>query len=505
LDDLKNIPSLKKRYLFKTSRSAIGAVLSIISIPLVTRSLGAEGYGLFNYLKIFYEQIVGFFSIGTSAFYPKLSRRPGDKGIIRFVMLYDAVLFFGSFIMLGFLFISGQAKTVLTTESLLIASYALLLVWILLLNQKMTAFMDAIGKTLTNEVVLLCLRITLTAGLVLLFIINRLNLASYFIIQIVVMFLFLFVLMVFAFRYFPRVQKSRSIKETALEFKDYSLPLFWASTVGIITGLVDRWMLQFFGGAAEQGYFSLGYNLGAICFLLTGSLTPLLMREYAIAYENRDQEKLKHLFSKFLPLFYVITATIACFLAVHGDWLAPLIGGTDFSEAALPVMLLGLAPIHQTYGQLSGSLMTATDRTREYGGITMFMAILGLPVTYFVLSPETYWGLNLGAMGLAIKLVVLQIIGVNIQLWYNTRQLGLKIRKFLVHQVLVVMLFLIFAFIGKFIVSSSFDSGIVALILSGGLYLLFVISIVFIFPSFISMSRLELLNHIKTPSAFFKS
>jgi O-antigen/teichoic acid export membrane protein len=317
--------------------------------------------------------------------------------------------------------------------------------------------------------------------------------------------LFLFVLVVFAFRYFPRAQKSRSVKETALEFKDYSMPLFWASMVGIFAALGDRWLLQIFGGATEQGYYSLGFNLGAICFLLTSSFTPLLMREYAVAYEQNNTDRLAFLFSKYLPLFYVITAIIACFLTVHGDWLAPLIGGDDFSKAALPVMLLGLAPIHQTYGQLSGSLMTATDRTREYGRISMFMAIMGLPVTYFVLAPETYWGLNLGATGLAIKLVVLQIIGVNIQLWYNTRQLGLKIRKFLVHQVLVVMLFLIFAFIGKFIVGSSFDSGIVALILSGGLYLLFVISIVFIFPSFISMSRLELLNHIKTPSAFLKS
>ena len=58
-----------------------------------------------------------------------------------------------------------------------------------------------------------------------------------------------------------------NFKENAEEFKDYGMPLFWASAVGIVAGLGDRWLLQIFGGATEQGYYSLGFNLGAICLL----------------------------------------------------------------------------------------------------------------------------------------------------------------------------------------------------------------------------------------------
>jgi len=500
-----NIPNLKKRYLFKVARSAIGAGLGIITLPIITRTLGAEQYGIFNYLKIFFEKIIAFPGIFASAFYPKLSKRPGDLGILYFIMLFDTVLFIVSFFLLGLLFMTGNAETFLTIKSFTIASSALLLVWLLIINQEMTSFMDALGKTITNEVVLLLMRITLTIGLILLFVGDRLNLITFLHIQNATLVVFLLILSSFAVKYFSRSEKQSSVKNTAKEFKDYGMPLFWASTLGVVVGLGDRWLLQVFGGPAEQGYYSLGFNLGAICFLLTGSFTPLLLREYAIAHEQNNTDRLAFLFSKYLPFFYVITATIACFLTVHGDWLAPLIGGDDFSKAALPVMLLGLAPIHQTYGQLSGALMAATDRTREYGRISMFMTILGLPATYFLLAPETYWGLNLGATGLAIKMVVLQIIGVNIQLWYNTRQLGLKIRNLLGHQILVVMLFLVFATIGKIIVGTSFGIGIGALLASGMLYVMFVATILFIFPSLISMSRLELLNHIKTPSAFLKS
>jgi O-antigen/teichoic acid export membrane protein len=501
---INNKDNLKKRYLFKVIRSGIGAGLSIITLPLITRTLGAEQYGTFNYLKYFFERIIGFFGSFTSAFYPKLSKRPGDIGILHFVVFYDAVLFIATFIFLGLLFASGKAETVLTINSVTIAFSVLLLAWLLLINQKMTNFMDALGKTITNEVVLMAMRIILTTGLVLLFTMDRLNLTTFLHIQNATLIVFLLILLALAFKYFYRNEKSSSIRETAIEFKNYGMPLFWASSIVIIAGLADRWLLQIFSGAAEQGYYSLGFNLGAICFLLTGSFTPLLMREYAIAHEENNIDRMVFLFTKYLPLFYVITATVACFLAVHGDWLAPLIGGGDFSEAGLPVILLCLAPIHQTYGQLSGSLMAATDRTREYGGITIFMTLLGLPVTYFMLAPEAYWGLNLGATGLAIKLVVLQIIDVNIQLWYNTRQLGLKIRKLFGHQILVVLLFILFAFIGKSIVGAFLEIGIVALLASGMIFLLFVLTIIFTYPGLVSMSRFELLNHIKTPSAFLK-
>jgi len=274
--------------------------------------------------------------------------------------------------------------------------------------------------------------------------------------------------------------------------------------MGLVAGLADRWLLQVFGGATAQGYYSLGFNLGAICVVLTSSLTPLLMREYAIAHEKKDKDRLKHLFSKYLPLFFFVTAIISCFLAVHGDWLAPLIGGDEFSNAALPVMLLGLAPIHQTYGQLSGALMVTTDRTREYGKIDIFITMLGLPVTYFILAPENYGGVNLGAMGLAIKLVVLQVIAVNIQLWYNTRYLNISMKQFIIHQIGSVLLLITIAFTSKFLVASVLNQGIIAMLASGSLYITIVFVTILLFPGLIAMTRIELLNHINSPLAFLK-
>lgn len=465
---------------------------------MITRALGAEQYGNFNYLKIIFEKMIGFFDVFTSAFYPKLSKRPGDSGILLFVIIYDIFLFFLSFLLLTIIFSTGEFVNFLTVHSFSIASSILLFTWLLIISQKMTFFMDALGKTITNELVLIFMRIAITIGIIIYYLNGNLDLVTFVHIQNTCLIIFLLILSIYAYKFFAKSRNPSSIKKVSTEFKDYSMPLFLASIVGTITALADRWLLQIFGGATEQGYFSLGFNIGAICLLLTGSFTPLLLREYAIAHEQNNRARLVYLFSKYLPLFYVLTSFISCFLCVHGDWAASLIGGSDFNEAVLPVMILGLAPIHQTYGQLSGSLMTATDRTNEYGGIDIFISIIGLPVTYFILAPKSHWGFNLGATGLAIKLLVLQIIAVNIQLWFNTRQLGIGQKKILIHQISVITIFLGIASLGKFIAAFIFQGKIISLLVSGSVYIIFSISFIWVFPNIVAMSKKELLSHIST-------
>lgn len=475
----------------------LSGALSFISLPLLSRALGAADYGLFNFLRFFFEKAIQFFDLGTSGFYPQFSKRPGDRSILRFVILYDLILFFVSIVLLFLLIISGKTKEVLTTSSLVIILPIFSFVWFFIINGKMTELMDALGRTVTNETVLFGTRLALTIGMLGLFFFNKLNLYTYLALQNVVFVISLLYLVYLAKRFIPKEEHSQPFKQTRSEFRKYSQPLFMASIVGIITGLGDRWVLQIFGGAVQQGYYSFGLNLGTICFLLTGSVTPLLIREYAIAHAKQDKQRIAALFSKFLPIFYMLTATISCFLATHGDWTSPILGGSDFKKAAIPVMLLSLAPIHQTYGQLSGGLMVATNRTKIYGQINMFIALIGLPVTYICIAPKAYFGLDLGATGLALKMVLLQIIGVNIQIWYNTKYLGIGMLKFIIQQILLIFFFIVIGFGARLVVSEFLQPGIPALIFSGILYLSGILFIICLWPGLISITRKEILGYIK--------
>jgi len=489
-------PSLKTRFFWKLTNSTLSGGLSFLMLPFVSRALGPTDYGLYNFLRFFFEKIIQFFDIGASAFYPRFSRNPGDRGILRFLILYDFILLIGSILALLTLFISGKAESVLTTKSFFIISLTFIFMWLFIVNGKMTELMDALGRTITNEIVQFFMRLALAIGIGLLFLSNKLSIGTYLAIQSLVYFIFVVFLISLAKKYLPPKTQTTPLKETANDFRVYSQPLFLASLVGIITGLGDRWILQVFSGAAEQGYYSFGLNLGTICFLLTGSVTPLLIREYAIAHSKNDKARIAAMFSKFLPVFYMLTAMISCFLATHGDWISPILGGADFTKAAIPVMLLTLGPIHQTYGQLSGGLMVATDRTKNYGKINMFMALIGLPVTYLCVAPKSYLGLDLGAAGLAFKTVFLQIVMVNIQIWYNTKYLGLKMTKFVIQQVVILGLLLAIGFMSKYIIGFFGSPGIITLLFSGMIYMTCIAVVIFSFPGIISISREEMMEYI---------
>ena len=118
-----------------------------------------------------------------------------------------------------------------------------------------------------------------------------------------------------------------------------------------------------------------------------------------------------------------------------------IIGGSDYAAALIPVALMALYPIHQSYGQLLGSVYHAMDKTKLYRNIQLIQLIFGGIMGFYLVATKTYGGLELGASGLAVKIVVMQIIGINILLFFILRELKLKIMKYIFHQIGVVVVF----------------------------------------------------------------
>ncbi|MCX5681140.1 MAG: hypothetical protein NT079_02505, partial [Candidatus Omnitrophica bacterium] len=124
------------------------------------------------------------------------------------------------------------------------------------------------------------------------------------------------------------------------EFYKYSKPLVVLGLIGLGVGLFDRWFLQVMGGGIEQGFYSLSFKVGALCFMFSGAMTQLITREFSIAYEKKDLEEMARLFRRHIPLLYGITAVIACFVLVNADKVAVIMGGKEFHSAVIPVAIM---------------------------------------------------------------------------------------------------------------------------------------------------------------------
>ena len=282
----------------------------------------------------------------------------------------------------------------------------------------------------------------------------------------------------------------------AKEFYNYSHPLLVYALVGLIIGLLDRWMLQKFGGSMEQGFYGLSYQIGAVCFLFTSAMTPLITREFAIAFEKNDLKEMARLFRRYIPMLYSIAAYFACFIAVQADRVTFIMGGRDFHQAATAVTIMSFYPIHQTYGQLSGSVFYATGQTRLYRNIGIFIMFSGLPLTYILIAPIDKMGLNAGAMGLAYKMIIIQFIGVNIQLYFNAKLLRLRFWWYLGHQMICVACFTAISFVAMFCINycmADYHSMFGTFILSGILYTIFIILLFYFYPVIFGLNRQDVL------------
>jgi O-antigen/teichoic acid export membrane protein len=509
--DNKTEDSLKKRYLYKLFANFVGFLVNIGVALIVPRSLKAKAYGDFSFLTNFFTRLVGFLDMGTATcFYTKLSKRQSETGLVTFYFYFTVIisLLIAGFTLIAHLTLSyehiwpGQAVFYIY----LAAGWAILS-WII---QVLHSIADAYGVTVLAEFARLSQKLVFLVMIIFLFVVKRLNLSNFFFCHFLAFF-FLAIALVWilikkkCLSNFSWLLSLKKIWNYIQEFYQYCYPLFIFLIVGMITGIFDRWLLQYYRGSVEQGFYSLSYQIGVICFLFTGAMTPLLMREFSIASHNKDNARMTYLFRRYIPLLYSIAAYFSCFVAINANKIVHIIGG-NFDGAIKAVTVMAFYPIHQTYGQLSSSIFYATGRTKLYSNISIISLLAGLPVTYFLIAPNNKMGLNAGATGLAIKMVLLNFIGVNIQVFLGMRFLHLSFWYNLIHQFLSVGSLITLALCSSIVIKHAPYIGSITILnflLAGIFYTVMVMTVAYLFPFLFGMRRKDINSIISIVSHKF--
>jgi O-antigen/teichoic acid export membrane protein len=505
----KKEDTLRKRYAFKLSANFIGSGISAVIQLMVPRSLGPAVYGNFGFMTAFFDNVVNSLDVGSSTwFYTRLSQKKHDIKIVFFYRLVMAVMIFAVLIFIFITTITDINQKIWIDQSKQIIYLAVLysiMMWILNVDTKM---MDAYGLTVNSEKVRIIQRIIALLIISILFVLHKLNLVTFFIYHYFIIILLLFLYAIIARRggysVFPIVKiKKEEGKYYLKSLYRYIYPLAVYTIIGLVIGIVDRWLLQKFGGSIQQGYFTLSFKISAIISLFTVSLTPLLMREFSIAFGKKDIKNMRAMFRRYLPIMYAIVTYLSCFVAAQYDKIVLIVGGGEYKEAGLVVMIMAFYPLHLTYGQLTSTIYFATGQTRLYRNIGIAGLILGLPLVYFLLAPRSMFGLGAGATGLAVKMVLVNIITVNIWLYFNAKFLKLSFGKFLLHQfgsIVIMISVAVLSRLGIDMIPVLGNNLILSFLLSGAVYTIIMILISNYFPKLLGMDR-ESLKRVKERSA----
>lgn len=489
--------SLNKRYFFKILGKLITAPMTLIIQALLPRGLGPETYGKYIFQTNVFQQVIAFFDTGTSlAFYTKLSKRPDDKSLIRFYGGFTLISAILILLFTSIIFILNQGENLFPGQEMRFIFMAIFFAVITWWSETIYKIIDAYGLTTKGEIILVYQKIISVLALFIIYLFNNINLLSIFLYNYFILFILIFWWTRCLYQNGIFIHKIKSLTRKEIKEKtDYlwkfSSPLITYSFFGMIISFFDNWLLMKISGPIQQGFFGLAFKLSSISFMFTGAMTQLITREFSVAHEENDKPYLAFLFNKYIPLLYLVATYISVFLIIYADFFTNWFGGKEYLNGTIPIAIMLFYPIHQTYGQLSGSLFYSTGQTKLYRNIGISMMPLGIVFTWVALAPLNLFGFSMGAIGLALKTVVLQFIAVNVQLYFNTKYLSLSFPKYLLHQFYVLGLFLICAYFSRWIIQLYIVSNIISFLLSGFIYTLLILIIVYLNPQFISLSKYE--------------
>ncbi len=483
--------SLKKRYFIKLLSNVINALIGIVIIAIVPNALGTIAYGQFVYIQDFFMKIIGFLDMGSSiAFFTKLSARNDRKELITFYFIYSLILLIFTFTFIILIDLYKYTEYFLPNIPNNYIYMGLFLGFSTWLTQIFIKISDAYALTVSVELIKILHKI-LSLFLVLFFVYQSVfGIKQYFYFHYITLITFLLILTwVFVKKgIFGKgiLNLSFGFKTIAKEFIEYCHPLLFYGIIGILTGLFDIWLLQKIAGSEQTGFYGLAYSIIIASFLFTSAMIPIIMREFSKSHEENNINLMRSNFNRYIPMLYSLSAFFGIFLAFQSENFLAIFTDEKFKDVYWVLVVMAFYPLYQTYGQLSGSIFYATGQTKLYRNIGIASMLIGVFFTWLFI-----YFLELGAFGLAIKTLLVAIISVNIQLYFNAKLLNLKMNYFVWHQIYSIVFFATIANISVYLVHL-YTNPLLNLTFSSLIYLFLVSIATYMFPQVFATTRSEI-------------
>ena len=423
--------SIRWRFAFTLGANFFRALLSFLTGMLLARWLGPKAYGNMAFLLGTFLAVRQLLDLGSSsAFFTFLSQRARSRRFVGAFFVWLAVQFLVPLLVVGVLFPSRWIEAIWHGEErwlVLLAFAAAFMqysVWPVVQqageSQRRTVWVQGIGVAV-GSVHLIAVVLLMYSG--------ALGLYAIFV-AIAVEYLLAAVVAQQQFSYATAGEaetgEDAGARAMLRKYWNYCFPLILYSLMGFAYEFADRWLLQSYGGSVEQAYYAVGSQFAAIALIATTSILRIFWKEVAEAHDRKDHVRTGELYKKVSRLLYLAGAVIAGFLVPWSEELLRFILGTAYVGGATTMAIMLVYPVHQSMGQIGGTLLLATERVsiQVYTGIG-FM-ILSMAVSYLVLaSPDAMIpGLGLASEGLAIKMFAMQLIQVNVVAFIISRIWG---------------------------------------------------------------------------------
>ena len=483
------------RVIISLGSNVITGLLSLITSVVLARALGPEEYGVFAFLLASFSALLLLLDMGTSkAFFTFLSRKNRSRRFIHFYLIWMVCQFIVAILLIQFFFPDNLILTIWEGESrhrVLIAFIAIFL------QQQVWASVTHIGEsqrfTARVQVLNILIAVIHLAIISVLFQLDAVTVDTvYYFIIAEILFASFMAYIVFPVRF---IKESDPLGPLLKEYWVYCLPLIPFVWGEMIKGFADTWLLQHYGGSVEQAYFAIAFQFSAVSMIATRSVLNILWKEVAELDELNDKDNILSMYERITRILVGLSAVISGFLIPFSAVIVQMTLGDEYVAGAFSFALMLLYPIHQSIGQVNGVMFMALGLTRQYFLVSILILVVSLLSSYFLLAPSDALipGLGLGSVGMVLKRIFVQFLGVNISILLLCRIMGWKYD--MRHQFFSMAVFLPVGYLSYYMVEFLLSGYIVnvfaRMISCGALYLILVVFVSYLYPSIFGLNKKE--------------
>ena len=415
------VGSLRQRYAFKLGANIVVAVTGLITVAIIPKLLGAERFGIYNFLVGFFPGFLTFLDPGISQWYlVRLAQSERPNAIKGFYWAFAAILLLLVVLVTGGAFALGLSGRLWPGVPNVWIWTGMALAAVTWLAQIAGQTADAEGHTIGAEKLRVVMRLI---GIVMVLILFAFGLEQlgYFYAYHFVLQAFWIGGLIFVYRrsrcaLFTRMPSDQGVRrELRADMMVYIKPLIAVAIVASLALMANRWMLQNFGGSREMGYFGLGQSVATLCFLFIAPVIPLFSREVARAHGDGDSDRLQDLLKKVIPGLVAFASLWSFFFAVNATAVVRVFGGSDYQGAGKIVAIMAVYPALQALGQILAVYLYATSETKIHRNLTVTFQVISLVVTWLLIAPTELGGLALAGKGLALQMVCVSLVAVAVR------------------------------------------------------------------------------------------
>jgi len=357
----------------------------LILIPILTKTLGADAYGVWSIIMVTISLLSPLALLGLTSAMIRFLAAEKDKNKIQegFYSVLFAVFFAGLVLSLGIFLLSDTfavaiLKDISVAPLIKIASVVILLQTLDLVSLE---FFRAFGR-MKKYSALMLLQTFAEVGLVVYFVLSGYGLFGAVVSLLISRGIVLLISASFIFKEIGfRLPKFYGLRD----YFWFGLPLVPTGLLGWITSSSDCYLIGFFLSSHMVGIYSAAYNIGSIIGFFGAPLQIILFPTISKLYEEKKEQEIGIYLTHSLKYFLMFAIPSLVGLSLLSEQVLLILASPEFvtqGSIVLPIAAAG-AFFFGLYGGIFVWILVVAKRTRLIFMLVSFSAIINLVMNLF--------------------------------------------------------------------------------------------------------------------------